>query len=110
MPKITRQQVIDIIDTRITEKIYGSQVMGSTWPFGIFRGQDIRQVPSKNLLWHVLNNEDLNLFQLSYARSRFETCDWDFPGWLDPVAEAGSPGHDSGHYAGSYSGHYGGYK
>lgn len=110
MPKITRQQVLEVIDSRIHENIYGKQVIGSRWPFGIFKGQDIRQVPSKNLLWHVLNNEEMNPFQLAYARSRFETCDWDFPDWLDPVTEARSPGHDSGHYDGSESGHYPGYK
>jgi hypothetical protein len=110
MPKYTRQQVIDIIDTRTNEKIYGTQVIGSTWPFGIFKGKDITQVPSKNLYWHVLNNEELNQFQLAYARSRFEVCDWNFADWKDPVTEAESPGHYAGHYTGSSSGHYTGYK
>lgn len=110
MPKYTRQQVIGLIDTRINQGVYEKYFMGSTWPFGIYKGKDIKDLPDEYLYWNVINNEQMNPFQLEYARGKLEVCSWDFPEWNKPKQETTPPGHYAGHYDGSTSGHYSGYK
>jgi hypothetical protein len=105
MTKITRERVLQIIDERISEGVYEKYFMGSTWPFGIYKGRDIKDLPDEYLCWNVMYNEDMNPFQLEYARGRLEVCNWDFPEWKKPENETLPTGHYAGHYDGSSSGH-----
>lgn len=102
---LTRQQAIKVIDERFSEGIYGRYEIGNTWPFGIFKGKDIQDIPDQYFYWHVLNNEEINKYHLNYIRSRFEVCEWHFGKWLKPDEAKEREGHytftSGGHYDGS---------
>lgn len=101
---LTRQQAIKIIDDRISEGVYGRYEIGNTWPFGIFKGKDIQDIPDQYYYWHVLNNKEVNKFHLTYIRSRLEVCEWNFEKWSKPDEQA----ERDGHYKASSGGHYNG--
>jgi len=101
---LTRQQAIKLIDERSSEGIFGRYEIGNKWPFGIFKGKDIQDIPDQYFYWHVLNNEEINKFHLTYIRSRFEVCEWDFKTWDKPDEKA----ERDGHYGSSSGGYYDG--
>jgi len=101
---LTRQQAIKVIDERLNDNIYGRYEIGNKWPFGIFKGKDIQDIPDQYFYWHVLNNEEINRFHLTYIRSRFEVCEWDFKIWNKPDEKVERDGHYTGTSGGYYDG------
>jgi len=97
--KLTREETLKLITSRLSEGLFDRYEISNIWPFGTFKGFELKKIPTGYLYWHVLNNEGLNRYHLEHAYTRFEVCDWAFETWTKPDVEK-PEGHYEGHYTG----------
>lgn len=109
MERLTRKQVAQLIQERLDEKIYdrGGSGLGYQWSWGIFRGQDIRNLPTSYLYWHLCNNDDLSRFHLEWMQQHFAVCSWQFEPW-EPTRDPSGNTSQEGYYADTAGGYYDG--
>lgn len=83
--KLSRELTLELIRQRITNGIYSRDGnLGRKWSWGVWRGRDIGTCPDSYLYWHLINNDDLNLYHLEYLANHFSVSDWDWPLWTPP--------------------------
>ena len=99
--KLTRKQVLDLIDMRFEERAYQNYAFGNSWPFGQYKGVELNRLPIGYVVWHLSNNEELSQAHLKFFKQWIENMSrWEYDPWTPPKQQQLPEGYYNGYYDG----------